>query len=76
LAGCGERLHLALESGMDDNEQWRAIGQTLPAADWQHALPSASYKALLLPFLDYPLAADLVKGSCTVPLPVACTMPC
>lgn len=63
LAGCGESLHLALDSGIDDGEQWRAIGKTLPAADWQQELPSASYKALLLPFLDYPLAADLVKGS-------------
>lgn len=63
LAGCGESLHLALDSGIGDGEQWRAIGKTLPAADWQQELPSASYKALLLPFLDYPLAADLVKGS-------------
>lgn len=63
LAGCGESLHLALDSGIDDGEQWRAIGKTLPAADWQQELPSVSYKALLLPFLDYPLAADLVKGS-------------
>ena len=63
LAGCGESLHLALDSGIDDGEQWRAIGKTLPAADWQQELPSVSYNALLLPFLDYPLAADLVKGS-------------
>lgn len=42
LAGCGESLHLALESGIDDGEQWQAIGKTLAAADWQHALPSAS----------------------------------
>ena len=68
LAGCGERLHLALDSGIDDGEQWRAIGKTLPAADWQQELPSASYKALLLPFLDYPLAADLVKGSLHSPV--------
>lgn len=68
LAGCGENLHLALDSGIDDGEQWRAIGKTLPAADWQQELPSASYKALLLPFLDYPLAADLVKGSLHSPL--------
>ncbi|WP_265669477.1 hypothetical protein [Klebsiella grimontii] len=68
LAGCGESLHLALDSGIDDGEQWRAIGKTLPAADWQQGLPSASYKALLLPFLDYPLAADLVKGSLHSPV--------
>ncbi|MGE1561485.1 hypothetical protein [Pantoea septica] len=63
LAGCGERLHLALESGIDDGEQWRAIGKTLPITNWHQALPSVPYKALLLPFLDYPLAADLVNGS-------------
>lgn len=63
LAGCGESLHLALDSGIDDGEQWQSIGKTLPAADWQYGLPSAAYKALLLPFLDYPLAADLVNGS-------------
>ena len=68
LAGCGESLHLALDSGIGDGEQWRAIGKTLAAADWQQELPSASYKALLLPFLDYPLAADLVKGSLHCPV--------
>lgn len=68
LAGCGESLHLALDSGIDDGEQWRAIGKTLPAADWQQELPSASYKALLLPFLDYPQAADLVNGTLQSPV--------
>lgn len=68
LASCGESLHLALDSGIDDGEQWQAIGKMLPAAGWQHGLPSASYKALLLPFLDYPLAADLVNGSLHSPL--------
>ncbi|MBZ7672108.1 hypothetical protein [Klebsiella grimontii] len=68
LASCGESLHLALDSGIGDGEQWRAIGKTLAAADWQQELPSASYKALLLPFLDYPLAADLVKGSLHSPV--------
>ena len=33
-------LHLALDSGIDDGEQWRAIGKTLPAADWQGCLRS------------------------------------
>ncbi|BFO32640.1 hypothetical protein [Klebsiella pasteurii] len=68
LAGCGESLHLALDSGIGDGEQWRAIGKTLAAPDWQQELPSASYKALLLPFLDYPLAADLLKGSLHSPV--------
>ncbi|MDU4839594.1 MAG: hypothetical protein E6X49_00380 [Leclercia adecarboxylata] len=68
LADCGESLHLALDGGIEDEEQWQAIGKTLSAADWQHRLPSAPYKALLLPFLDYPLAADLVNGSLHSPL--------
>ncbi len=68
LAGCGESLHLALDSEVEDGEQWQALGKMLPAVDWQHALPSAPYKALLLPFLDYPLAADLVNGSLHSPL--------
>lgn len=66
LAGCGERLHLALDSGVDDGEQWQALGDTLP--DWQHALPQARYKALLLPFLDYPLAAEMVNGTLQSPV--------
>ena len=68
LASCGESLHLALDSGIEDGEQWQALGKTLPAADWQDTLPSVPYKALLLPFLDYPLAADLVNGSLHSPL--------
>lgn len=27
LAGCGESLHLALDSGIDDGEQWQSIGK-------------------------------------------------
>ena len=41
LAGCGESLHLALDSRIGDGEQWRAIGKTLAAPDWQQELPSA-----------------------------------
>ncbi|MEG1350564.1 MAG: hypothetical protein RSD49_21280, partial [Hafnia sp.] len=35
---------------------------------WQNALPPEPYKALLLPFLDYPLAADLLNGALHSPL--------
>lgn len=35
----------------------------LPVSAWQDALPPTPYRALLLPFLDYPLAADLVNGT-------------
>lgn len=68
LASCGERLHLALDGGIDDSEQWAAIGDTQSADAWRNALPSAPYKALLLPFLDSPLAADLVNGTLQSPV--------
>ncbi|HFF8549080.1 TPA: hypothetical protein ACGEYS_002623 [Kluyvera cryocrescens] len=67
LAGCGERLHLALDGEMDDAQRWQEIGQFLPAAAWQQARPGVAYKALLVPFLDYPLAADVVSGRLASP---------
>lgn len=33
LAGCGERLHLALDGEMDDAQRWQELGQFLPATD-------------------------------------------
>lgn len=68
LAGCGQTLHLALDGAIEDAEQWQALGETLPVAQWHNALPAAPYKALLLPFLDYPLAADLLNGSLQSPV--------
>lgn len=63
LAGCGQHLHLALEEDITDAAQWQPLGKILPATVWREALPSTPYKALLLPFLSYPLAADLVNGT-------------
>lgn len=63
LAGCGQRLQLALDEGVPDAAQWQAVGETLPGDTWQEALPSASWRAVVVPFLDYPLAADLVNGT-------------
>ncbi|MGL6577145.1 hypothetical protein ACSZOE_08005 [Aeromonas hydrophila] len=40
----------------------------MPASIWQQALPPASYRALVLPFLDYPLAMDLLSGSLQSPV--------
>ncbi|BBR58343.1 MULTISPECIES: hypothetical protein [Enterobacteriaceae] len=68
LARCGERLHLALEGMLPDSERWASLGETLPAESWQRALPPAPYKALLLPFLDYPLAMDLLNGTLHSPV--------
>lgn len=68
LAGCGERLHLALDGEMDDAQCWQELGQFLPAVAWQQARPGVAYKALLVPFLDYPLAADLVSGRLASPV--------
>lgn len=68
LAGCGYRLHLLLDESINDADQWQSIGETFSASDWQSTLRQTAYRALLLPFLDYPLAADLVNGSLQNPL--------
>ncbi|KAA5931031.1 MULTISPECIES: hypothetical protein [Pantoea] len=68
LARCGYRLHLLLDKSISDADQWQSIGDTLSANSWQETLHNTPYRALLLPFLDYPLAADLVNGSLQNPL--------
>lgn len=68
LAGCGQHLHLALEEGITDAAQWQTLGKIIPLAAWHEALPSTPCKALLVPFLSYPLAADLVNGTLTSPV--------
>ncbi|MEX3021738.1 hypothetical protein AB4K05_19325 [Kluyvera sp. STS39-E] len=64
LAGCGERLHLALDDGLEDALQWQALGETQLATDG----PITRYKAVVVPFLDYPLAVDLVSGTLKNPV--------
>ncbi|WP_434636857.1 hypothetical protein ACMYSK_16195 [Klebsiella sp. I138] len=67
LAGSGQRLQLALDEGISDAEQWQAMGEILPSSAWPESLPSAAWRAVVLPFLDYPLAADLVSGTLQSP---------
>ncbi|ENV9335406.1 hypothetical protein ACV822_004122 [Klebsiella aerogenes] len=68
LAGSGHPLRLALEDGLADAAAWREVGEIIPSSAWQDALPSAPWRAVLLPFLDYPLAADLLNGTLSSPL--------
>jgi len=68
LAAGGHRLHLALAEASDDARQWQELGEIVPAHRWQDALQLAPYRALLLPFLDYAQAADLVNGTLHSPL--------
>lgn len=68
LAGCGHRLHLALAEGIEDAELWQPLGETVAASIWQQALPQTPYRALVLPFLDYPLAMDLLSGTLRSPV--------
>ncbi|HGY1466666.1 TPA: hypothetical protein ACNVLA_003575 [Klebsiella aerogenes] len=68
LAGSGYPLRLALEDGLADAAAWREVGEIIPSSAWQDALPSAPWRAVLLPFLDYPLAADLLNGTLSSPL--------
>ncbi|MFA7833751.1 hypothetical protein ACEOB3_09775 [Aeromonas dhakensis] len=68
LAGCGQPLQLALAAEIEDGALWQPLGETVPANIWQQALPPAPYRALVLPFLDYPLAMDLLSGSLQSPV--------
>ncbi|HGI7023034.1 TPA: hypothetical protein ACJTOG_004894, partial [Klebsiella aerogenes] len=45
----------------------REVGEIIPSSTWQDALPSAPWRAVLLPFLDYPLASDLLNGTRSSP---------
>ncbi|MGV3346668.1 hypothetical protein ACGVWS_13350 [Enterobacteriaceae bacterium LUAb1] len=63
LAACDQRLHIVLDEDVTDGEQWQAIGKTLATDVWQDTLSLTSYRALVLPFLDYSLAAELVNGT-------------
>ncbi|EKQ6529264.1 TPA: hypothetical protein RFS88_003168 [Klebsiella aerogenes] len=68
LAESGYPLRLALEDGLADAAAWREVGEIIPSSAWQEALPSAPWRAVLLPFLDYPLASDLLNGTLSSPL--------
>ncbi|QGU88559.1 hypothetical protein [Erwinia sorbitola] len=68
LATSGQRMQLALDDTIADSAQWQKTGEVLPAHVWHKALPSEPYRALLLPFLDYPLAAQLVNGNLQSPV--------
>ena len=67
LAGSGYPLRFALEDGLADAAAWREVGEIIPSSAWQDALPSAPWRAVLLPFLDYPLASDLLNGTLSSP---------
>ena len=64
LAGCGQRLMLAMDETLEDAAAWHQLGEVLPLS----GEPPVGYKALLLPFLDYPQAADLVNGTLQSPV--------
>ena len=68
LAGCGYPLRIALEEGLADADAWQAVGEIIPSSAWQDSLPAAPWRAVLLPFLDYPLAADLLNGTLHSPV--------
>lgn len=59
LASCGQRLQIVLDEGLADSERWQALGETLSVVDRSNE----PYRALVLPFLDYSLAAGLVSGT-------------
>ncbi|WP_380182198.1 hypothetical protein [Kalamiella sp. sgz302252] len=59
LASCGQRLQVWLDEGLTDSEQWQTLGNALSVV----GQPPEPCRALVLPFLDYSLAAGLVNGT-------------
>ncbi|MFU0893899.1 hypothetical protein, partial [Kluyvera sichuanensis] len=57
-------LVLAMDETLEDAAAWHQLGEVLPLS----GEPPMGYKALLLPFLDYPQAADLVNGTLHSPV--------
>ncbi|WEF27640.1 hypothetical protein PYR66_20515 [Klebsiella aerogenes] len=68
LASCGYPLRIALEEGLTDAAAWQEVGEIIPSSVWRDALPTAPWRAVLLPFLDYSLAADLLNGTLRSPV--------
>lgn len=67
LVGCGHPLHIVLDEGTPDAACWQETGTIVPASAWQEALPAMAWRAAIVPFLDYPLAADLANGNLRSP---------
>lgn len=65
LAASGLRLHIIVDDGVSDSEQWQPLGETQPLSS---GLPVQPWQAVLLPFLDYPLAAAVVNGTLNSPV--------
>ncbi|QCT21902.1 hypothetical protein FEM41_20700 [Jejubacter calystegiae] len=68
LSVCGQTLHFILDDDITDSAEWQSLGKVLPAGLWRETLPPEPYRALLLPFLDYPLAAALINGTLSSPI--------
>ncbi|MDP1265350.1 hypothetical protein Q6255_26840, partial [Klebsiella pneumoniae] len=66
--GCGYPLRLALVEGLADATAGREVGEISASSTWQDRLPSAPWRAVLLPFLDSPQASDLLTGTLRNPV--------
>jgi hypothetical protein len=58
LQQCGERFCVLVAKDVADGLPWHSLGETLPA---DGALPA--FRTVIVPFLDYPLAANIVNGN-------------
>ena len=74
----GLRLPAAPRAGGGSRRRHRVArgGRDYPVIDRQDLLPSAPWRAVLLPFLDYPQASDLLNGTLRNPVSAARTRRC
>ncbi len=56
------RFSLVVAEDADAFQHWERLGEVLPAGFLPPATAPLPYQALVLPFMDYPLAADVVSG--------------
>ncbi|MEA1063831.1 hypothetical protein [Erwinia sp. HR93] len=62
LADCGVHFRVALSEGVTDAERWLKLGEAISFPTSPAAMPTRTCRALVLPFLNDSLAADVVSG--------------
>ena len=62
LGSCDCDFRIALDKTADE-EQWKSLGQIMTTNDVLRSLCMDAYHAVVIPFMPYSLAADIVNGA-------------
>jgi hypothetical protein len=61
LSSCDCLFRLAFEKG-EEETMWYSLGNVYEGEGWLHALSSVPHRAMVIPFMSYSLAADVING--------------